>query len=181
MSIIKPFSLMDVFQFNSCNLDPFTETYGVHFYMNYVDKWPDHQLYAEAPDGSCIGYLLGKTEGDDEDLHGHLSCVTVNPDFRRLGIARNLMEKLERIADEVSHGYFIDLFVRKSNTLGISMYTRMGYSVYRTVLGYYSALPPQTPEDALDLRKPLSRHKSRKKSALTPLPRPVRPEDLEWH
>jgi hypothetical protein len=35
-------------------------------------------------------------------------------------------------------GYFVDLFVRKSNDVAIHMYRRMGYSVYREVLGYYS-------------------------------------------
>lgn len=35
-------------------------------------------------------------------------------------------------------GYFVDLFVRVSNTLAIGMYEKLGYSVYRRVLGYYS-------------------------------------------
>ena len=35
-------------------------------------------------------------------------------------------------------GYFVDLFVRKSNILAINMYKKFGYSIYRTVIGYYS-------------------------------------------
>lgn len=35
-------------------------------------------------------------------------------------------------------GYFVDLFVRKSNNVAISMYEKFGYSIYRRVLGYYS-------------------------------------------
>lgn len=31
-------------------------------------------------------------------------------------------------------GYFIDLFVRSSNTVAISMYSKLGYKVYRRVL-----------------------------------------------
>lgn len=34
-------------------------------------------------------------------------------------------------------GYFVDLFVRVSNTPAIRMYEKVGYSVYRRVLGYY--------------------------------------------
>ena len=34
--------------------------------------------------------------------------------------------------------YFVDLFVRVSNDVAISMYKSFGYSVYRRVLGYYS-------------------------------------------
>lgn len=36
-------------------------------------------------------------------------------------------------------GYFVDLFVRVSNSLAIGMYEKFGYSVYRRVLGYYSS------------------------------------------
>lgn len=35
--------------------------------------------------------------------------------------------------------YFVDLFVRVSNSLAIGMYEKFGYSVYRRVLGYYSS------------------------------------------
>jgi hypothetical protein len=44
-----------------------------------------------------------------------------------------------RINVNCSHdGYFVDLFVRVSNTLAINMYKKFGYAEYRRVLGYYS-------------------------------------------
>jgi N-terminal acetyltransferase B complex catalytic subunit len=52
------------------------------------------------------------------------------------------------------------------------MYTKMGYTTYRQVIGYYSG-----EEDAFDMRKPLSRDVDRK-SAI-PLPHPVHPDDLD--
>lgn len=36
------------------------------------------------------------------------------------------------------NGYFVDLFVRASNSVAIGMYRKFGYSVYRRVVGYYS-------------------------------------------
>lgn len=36
------------------------------------------------------------------------------------------------------NAFFVDLFVRVSNTLAINMYNAFGYSVYRRVIGYYS-------------------------------------------
>ena len=36
------------------------------------------------------------------------------------------------------NAYFVDLFVRVSNKVAITMYTKFGYTVYRKVLGYYS-------------------------------------------
>ena len=35
-------------------------------------------------------------------------------------------------------GYFVDLFVRKSNRIATQLYEKLGYIVYRTVLNYYS-------------------------------------------
>ena len=42
------------------------------------------------------------------------------------------------IRDSVYNAFFVDLFVRVSNTLAINMYGAFGYSVYRRVVGYYS-------------------------------------------
>ena len=50
------------------------------------------------------------------------------------------------------NGYYVDLYVRKSNDVGINMYKKFGYVIYRTVLGYYSG-----GEDGLDMRKALPR------------------------
>lgn len=44
--------------------------------------------------------------------------------------------------------YFVDLFVRVSNTVAVNMYKKMGYSIYRVILGYYSG---DVPEDAYDV------------------------------
>ena len=57
------------------------------------------------------------------------------------------------------------------------MYKQLGYSVYRTVLEYYSASNGEPDEDAYDMRKALSRDTEKK--SIIPLPHPVRPEDIE--
>lgn len=45
--------------------------------------------------------VLGKAEGAGTNWHGHVSAVSVAPQFRRLGIARVLMDELERISERV--------------------------------------------------------------------------------
>lgn len=72
---------------------------------------------------------MGKSEGQQELWHGHVTAVTVAPEFRRLGLARLLMQELEDISRDVYNAYFVDLFVRKSNSLAINMYHKLGYSV----------------------------------------------------
>lgn len=174
MCSLRAFSTFDLLKFNNVNLDPLTETYNMPFYLQYLAKWPDLCFTAEGPGGRPMGYILGKAESfanEANSWHGHVTAVTVPPEFRRLGMATQLMGMLEDASDRC-HGFFVDLFVRKSNALAIDMYKKMGYSVYRQVIGYYSG-----EEDAYDMRKPLSRDVDRK-SAI-PLDHPVYPDDLD--
>ena len=100
---------------------------------------------------------MGKCEGEDKDWHGHVTALTVAPDYRRLGIGQQLMNHLESVSEK-GEMYFVDLFVRHSNTKACQMYQKMGYSTYRTITGYYTGT---NPENALDMRKPLSRDRNR--------------------
>lgn len=168
--------MTDLFKFNNINLDVLTETYNMPFYLQYLSNWPESFLVAEAPDGKTLmGYVLGKAEGRGELWHGHVSAVTVAANYRRLGLAKNLMTEFEHISNQVYNAYFVDLFVRASNSLAIGMYEKFGYINYRRVLGYYAG---DEPEDAFDMRKALPRDVERK--SVIPLDHPVRPEDLEW-
>ena len=109
---------------------------------------------------------MGKVEGKNTNWHGHVTALTVAPEFRRLGLARKLMDRLEVVSDKMYEeeaecqsiiliiayallpsyrGYFVDLFVRKSNKIATQLYEKLGYVVYRTVLNYYSG---ENEEDA---------------------------------
>lgn len=43
--------------------------------------------------------VIGKCEGKEENWHGHVTCLTVTPEYRRLGLAGKLMRVLEDISD----------------------------------------------------------------------------------
>jgi len=173
MTTIRRFTCNDLFTFNNVNLDILTETYNLPFYLQYLARWPEYCLMAEGPGQQAMGYILGKAEGQGVSWHGHVTAVTVAPDFRRQNLARKLMQMLEEITHKVHDAYFVDLFVRVSNTVAINMYKSFGYSIYRTVLQYYSG-----DEDAYDMRKAMPRDVH--KQSIVPLKRPVKPEDLEF-
>jgi N-terminal acetyltransferase B complex catalytic subunit len=116
MTSTRPFEMNDLFKFNNVNLDVLTETYNMPFYLQYLSRWPELFTVAESPDKSIMGYMVGKSEGSDELWHGHVSAVTVSPMYRRLGLAKMLMEDLEGTSGSVYNAYFVDLFVRASNT-----------------------------------------------------------------
>ena len=56
--------------------------YNLPFYLQYLAKWPEYCLVAEGPGRQCMGYVLGKAEGIGEGWHGHVTAVTVAPEFR---------------------------------------------------------------------------------------------------
>lgn len=43
---------------------------------------------------------MGKAEGSGENWHGHVTALTVAPEFRRLGLAAKLMQILEDISEK---------------------------------------------------------------------------------
>ncbi|KAL4442463.1 hypothetical protein ABPG77_005047 [Micractinium sp. CCAP 211/92] len=173
MTSLRRFTAHDLLQFNNVNLDYFTETYNLNFYLDYLARWPEYCQMAEGPGRQAMGYIFGKVEGTGEQWHGHVTAVTVAPAYRRLRLAEKLMGLLEDVTHQVHNGYFVDLFVRVSNAVAINMYTKFGYTVYRRVLGYYS-----NDEDAFDMRKAMPRDVA--KRSIIPLKKPVRPEDLEF-
>lgn len=171
MTTIRRFTCDDLFRFNDVNLDWYTETYNLPFYLNYLARWPEYFLVAEGPGSRIMGYIMGKVEGEGDQWHGHVTALTVAPEFRRQQLAGKLMDILEEITHKTYDAYFVDLFVRVSNKAAINMYRKFGYDVYRQVLNYYSG-----EEDAFDMRKSMPRDQDKK--SMIPLGRSVRPEEL---
>lgn len=112
--------------------------------------------------------------------HGHITALSIAPQYRRLGYGKKLSNVLE--LECITQGaWFVDLFVRASNKNAIQMYESMGYSTYRTVVKYYSDDPTGVSaegEDALDMRKPLPRDKDRKHIRENGAKFKVDPEDV---
>lgn len=139
-----------------CNLDPLTENYDTHFYIEYMARWPSLFTVAENKDGQIIGYsellapivhihrsifltgplpvVMGKVEEDSSlysfsehylPWHGHVTALTVAPQYRRLGIAKLLTAAFEQACNNLN-AWFVDLFVRAGNDTAIKMYKGMG-------------------------------------------------------
>ena len=98
-------------------------------------------------------------EGAETDWHGHVTALTVAPEYRRIGLANQLMDELEDVSDNTHDAYFVDLFVRKSNDVAITMYKKLGYDVYRTVLGYYSGSDAEDAYGACGQTRQREKHK----------------------
>ncbi|KAH9910048.1 acyl-CoA N-acyltransferase [Xylariomycetidae sp. FL2044] len=189
MISFRAFQPNDLNKISKCNLDPLTETYDLGFYMQYFAKWPTMFQVAVDDQGNILGYIMGKLESSPDFLkysehylpwHGHITALTVAPEARRSGIGTILSEHLETAA-EAGNAWFVDLFVRKSNTRAIKFYEGMGYSVFRVVKEYYGDNvndPTASGEDAYDMRKPMKRDKTLKHIRDDGRNHEVQPEDV---
>lgn len=167
MTTLDPFEPSDLFQLNNVNLDILTENFPLEFYLEYLILWPELFFKSSESNGVFSGYMMSKTEGKGQDWHSHITAVTVAPEFRRISLASRLCSTLEAITDTKPHDVnFIDLFVKCNNDLAIKLYEKLGYSVYRRVIGYYNSQQDGYPstlkkvnddKDAFDMRKSMAR------------------------
>ena len=104
MTTLRQFTADDLFKFANVNLDHLTETYNLAFYMQYLVRWPEYFEVAQTPSGRFMGYIMGKAEGLGENWHGHVTALTVAPEFRRIGLAQHLMNELEEISEKKHDG-----------------------------------------------------------------------------
>jgi ribosomal-protein-alanine N-acetyltransferase len=117
----------------------------------YPTPWSRSMFASELakPSSICLGSF------DDERLAGylivsryvdawHVMNVAVDPDYRRRGIARTLLEELFGLTqDDGRRGYTLE--VRVSNAGAIALYERLGFRSSGIRRGYYT----DNREDAL--------------------------------
>ena len=94
----------------------------------------------DTEEGRLAGYLIVSRYVDA----WHVMNIAVSPDYRRHGIARQLLNELfERTADDEQRGYTLE--VRVSNKDAIKLYEHMGFRSRGVRRGYYT----DNREDAL--------------------------------
>ncbi|CUM64659.1 uncharacterized protein PRCAT00002268001 [Priceomyces carsonii] len=172
MTSIKPFQMEDLFEINPINIDPLTENFNPSFYFHYLTEWPTLFFKSVEPyddfgqHNEISGYMMGKVEGQlsRKEWHTHITAVTISNQYRRIGLASDLCLQLEELTKGKPYEtLFVDLFVKVTNTLGRQLYEKLGYSVYRRVVGYYGRTIPEDrlkiddEIDAFDMRKLLPR------------------------
>ncbi len=98
-------------------------------------------------DGAVEGFVVGGLEDTGENIYGHICNLGVSPRYRRRGIGKLLVNRVEhQFALELATG--VQLEVRFSNTAAQRFYHRMGYHNVFGIEHYYS-----NGEDAIVMMK----------------------------
>ena len=122
-----------------CFADPWSE---LSISLELTNVW---SYWVVALDGdTVVGYVGSQSSIDEADIMN----VAVHPDYRRQGIAENLINTL--IAELKKRGcHALLLEVRVSNTPAITLYEKLGFAQVGCRKNYYR----NPKEDALILRK----------------------------
>lgn len=103
---------------------------------------------AEDEKGSVVGYVLSKMEEESSIVHGHITSLAVLRPYRKMGLARRLMQCAHAAMKETFEAEYASLHVRKSNAAAKHLYIEtLGYKVHDIEAKYYADA-----EDAFDMR-----------------------------
>ncbi|GJQ11361.1 hypothetical protein GpartN1_g3152.t1 [Galdieria partita] len=154
----------DLFSMQTCNLLCLPENYQFKYYLYHLLSWPQLLFVAENFDKKIVGYVLAKMEEDAVEPHGHITSLAVLRHYRKLGIARKLMEAAHREMQVLFGAVYCSLHVRVTNVAAQHLYMEsLSYQIHDVEAKYYA-----DGEDAYDMRcifKELSGKKFAKNSS----------------
>lgn len=91
-------------------------------------------LKTVTPDEELVGFAVGVVE---PEFRGHVVVLGVSPEFRRMGVATELMRQLEA-GFRAHQVHLVHLEVRTTNDGARSLYEGLGFRVAGRRLGYYT-------------------------------------------
>ena len=120
--------------------------------------WPDLIFVAEdLQKQKIVGYVLAKIDDEDESelkqKKGHITSLSVLRDYRRLGIAKDLMEATHLAMKSIFDLEIVTLHVRETNASAMGLYRdTLKYEILKVDKEYYA-----DNEDAYLMQKKLDK------------------------
>ncbi|KAI6040000.1 N-alpha-acetyltransferase 10, NatA catalytic subunit [Pisolithus marmoratus] len=139
---IRPANPKDIVNMQRCNQLCLPENYLAQFWALCIVSWPHASFLAEDTSGTVVGYVLASVEPVDDHpdlLIGHINSLAVLRPYRRLGLAKRLMNISKESMTSTYHLQYIQLNVRISNRAALALYRdALGYTIYRVEHKYYA-------------------------------------------
>ena len=118
------------------------EDYPFFFYKNILDDYPESFLVAQNKHGKIVAYIMWRVEKAPSInslkyvYKAHLVSIAVAEDYRRRGIATNLLlNSMKAIKKYKIHEYVLE--VRVSNYTAIKLYEKLDYKIESIKKNYY--------------------------------------------
>jgi len=115
--------------------------------MRSLARDPDCRTWLGIVDDARVGFAIVGLRTDEDSSLAYIWTIEVLPGFRRMGVARELLARLEESARAAGcHG--IGLHVSERNAAGLALYEQAGYERSGVDAEYYGRR-----EDAFRYRK----------------------------
>jgi len=133
----------DLFRVKEINEAVLPENYPFYFYETLYTRYRDAFYVAKIED-EIVGYVMCRVEKEFTfDPYprfkrvGHIVSIGVLPEYRNMGIGRELMLNALKALKEVYNTEYVYLEVRVSNTGAIRFYHRLGFKITNRIHSYY--------------------------------------------
>ncbi len=100
--------------------------------------------------GNLAGFAVGKVYRDGE---GSIVTIDVHPDFRKKGLGKSLLAKLEDKMRQKGAIFYV-LQVAVNNKAAINLYEKDGYHIHSLLEDYYPDFSARNSKDAYLMIKP---------------------------
>ena len=144
----------DLIHMQQTNLMWLPENYQYKYYLYSGISWPHLNYCAVTDTGRIVGYVISKLDEENEKDEekpqlGQITSISVHRDYRKLGIAKRLMEVWLAEMQEMYDVTYWSLNVRVSNVGAISLYKDvLGFKIHHEDEEYYA-----DNENAYEMRK----------------------------
>lgn len=129
---IRPCKESDLRKVYEIEKASFKDAYPYWLLKFYYVLSPETFLVAEV-EGRVVGYVIGILE---RERLGHIISIAVSPDFRGMGIGRELLEGIiVKLRNKGAES--IRLEVRPSNKQAIALYRSVGFNEVSIIPNYY--------------------------------------------
>lgn len=140
---LRQFNANDVESVIEINRTCLPENYASFFFMDTYRSCPTAFIVAEVSD-RVVGYIMCRIEHGFSDIRrlrfirkGHIISVAVLPDYRRTGVASELVKgALEALRQMNADECYLE--VRTTNEVAHKLYKKLGFSLARSVPHYYA-------------------------------------------
>lgn len=130
--------ITDVERINEINNDIFVENYTIEWLHKLILSDTTSVIVA-IDDTKIIGYIIVALKRNPQSrLYGCIVSITVLPEYRRKGYARELLRRGEDKIKQMQVGR-VGLMVRKSNEPAMKLYLSEGYARQKKIKKYYKA------------------------------------------
>ena len=117
-----------------CNKQVLPVCYPPWQFLKFIQH-PHYIVLKGMVDGEVVGYIVGRVENLKRF---HITTLGVYPQFRKMGIGRQLMDGLRQQVSQTFPGIrYLTLYVQTINIDGIGFYERLGMKQIQWMEDYY--------------------------------------------